>query len=628
MNTGNDLNGDFEVYVNETVTAHDADCLQCEENQPDILNHNIQLNEVESVLADLSNNKSPGLDGITYEFIKNAPNRIISAICSLYNLILHTGDFPKQWCDAIITPIHKKGSKSEVKNYRGISLLCIMGKIFTKVLNNRLTRWADINGKIDESQGAYRTGRSTADHIFSLHAMIQRYLSKRGGRFYVAFIDFSCAFDSVPHTHLWYRLLQDGIHGRIITVIRSLYSCLRSCVKVPEGLTEFFRCTVGTRQGCMISPYLFSLYVNELVRLLDELGCPGMRIDEAFSNVNLLMYADDIALMNDTIGRLQNSIDILSTFCDKYGLKVNMSKTNVIIFRNGGPIRHNEHVFYRGDPILCVTYYKYLGMMFSSRLCWTVALQTLASQADKAIFKIKNTIKTCGGIPITLALDLFDKIVLPILIYGAEIWGTKYAGPIEAVHIKYCKYILRVSSSTSNAAVMGELGRYPLYIHYFCRCVKFWFNIIHNNASEPRLRTSMYNNLKRLDDNGRHTWATEIRYLLYRYGFGHVWLNQGVEDIPLFLELFKQRLLDTSLQNWHSDVMDNRKLETYSTYKIDFCLETYLTIDMYHKHRIEYTRFRCSSHNLAIEKLRPTHDRVDRVCKYTEAHRYTPVQII
>ena len=141
-----------------------------------------------------------------------------------------------------------------------------MGKIFTNVLNNRLTRWADINGKIDESQGAYRTGRYTSDHIFSLHAMIQRYLSKRGGRFYKAFIDFSCAFDSIPHTHLWYRLLQDGIHGRIITVIRSLYSCLRSCVKVPGGLTEFFRCTVGTRQGCMISPFLFALYVNELGR--------------------------------------------------------------------------------------------------------------------------------------------------------------------------------------------------------------------------------------------------------------------------------------------------------------------------------------------------------------------------
>ena len=186
-------------------------------------------------------------------------------------------------------------------------------------------------------------------------------------------------------------------------------------------------------------------------------------------------------------------------------------------------------------------------------------------------------------------------------------------------------YLVWVSSNTSNAAVMGELGRHPLYIHYFCRCIKFLLNIIHNNASAPRLRTSMYKNLKSLDDNGTHTCATQIRYLLYRYGFGHVWLNQGVQDNPI-ISRCKQRLLDTSLQNWHSDVMDNRKLETYSTYKIDFCLETYLTIDMYHKHRIENTRFRCSSHNLAVEKLRPTHDRVDRVCKYCRDHGITVIE--
>ena len=88
-------------------------------------------------------------------------------------------------------------------------------------------------------------------------------------------------------------------------------------------------------------------------------------------------------------------------------------------------------------------------------------------------------------------------------------------------------------------------------------------------------------------------------------------VKPGCGRYPIISRII-QRLLDTSLKNWHSDVMDNRKLETYSTYKIDFCcLETYLTIDMYHNHRIEYTRFRCSSHNLAIEKLRPTHDRVD-----------------
>ena len=135
--------------------------------------------------------------------------------------------------------------------------------------------------------------------------------------------------------HVWYRLLQDGVHGHIITVIRYLYSRLRSCVRVPGGLTEFFTCAIGTRPGCMISPLLFALYVSELVHMFREFHCPGVYIDNDFPTFNMLMYADDIALINDAIGRLQSSIDILSTFCDRYGLKLNMSKNPRITGRKG-----------------------------------------------------------------------------------------------------------------------------------------------------------------------------------------------------------------------------------------------------------------------------------------------------
>ena len=138
-----------------------------------------------------------------------------------------------------------------------------MEKIIHKGIKQPIGLWTEINNKIDDAQGAYRKGRSTIDHIFSLSAIIQKYLSKRGGRFYVAFVDFSAACDSVPHFHLWYRIIKDGIHGRIINVIRSLHSNLKSCLKVPYGLTEYFACVVGTRQGCIISPFL--LYLNELV---------------------------------------------------------------------------------------------------------------------------------------------------------------------------------------------------------------------------------------------------------------------------------------------------------------------------------------------------------------------------
>ena len=142
----------------------------------------------------------------------------------------------------------------------------------------------------------------------------------------------------------------------------------------------------------------------------------------------MLMCAEDIALCNDTVGRLQRSIDILGIFCDKYGfLKVNMSKTNVIVFRNGGILRQNKKINYKGVQITCVTYmyYKYLGIMYSSRLhvCWTRANQTLASQADRAAFAIKSAMKECGEMSVSLALDLFDKII-SLFYYMVQKYGA------------------------------------------------------------------------------------------------------------------------------------------------------------------------------------------------------------
>ena len=362
LNTTNTLDEEFSEIVNETIIAHDTDCLACLNDDPDILNNDIEINEILSVISDLPNGKSPGSDSIVCKFIKYSPVNIITTICSLFNIILETGNFPSQWCEAIISPLHKKGLKHDPTNYRGIFLLCVIGKLFTKVLNNRMVVWAERNNKIDDAQGAYRKRRSTIDHIFTLSAIIQKYLSKRGGRFYIAFV-FLPRLIPYHISHLWYRLIKDGIHGCIINVICSLYSNLKSCLKVPYGLIEYFACVVGTRQGCMISPFLFILYLNELVRLLRDHQCPSIRVDNDFPDFSMLMYADDIALCNDTVARLQRSIDILGIFCDKYGLKDNMSKTNVIVFRNGGILRQNEKFDYKGGQITCATYYRYLGIM-------------------------------------------------------------------------------------------------------------------------------------------------------------------------------------------------------------------------------------------------------------------------
>jgi hypothetical protein len=102
-----------------------------------------------------------------------------------------------------------------------------------------------------------------------------------------------------------------------------------------------------------------------------------------------------------------------------------------------------------------------------------VPLQTLSAQADKAVFTLKRVIKSVGGFPISLSLDLCDKLVSPILLYGSEIWGTQYRESIELVHRKFCKYILSVSYNTSNAAVLGDLGRTALSVLYKIMFVNF-----------------------------------------------------------------------------------------------------------------------------------------------------------
>ena len=127
---------------------------------------------------------------------------------------------------------------------------------------------------------------------------------------------------------------------------------------------------------------------------------------------------------------------------------------------------------------------------------------------------------------------------------------------------------------------------------------------------------SCYLMLKDLDNNGRKTWCTGIKHILYRYGFGHVWLSEGVGQTELFLCEFKQRIEDISIQNWSSDVNSMPKLSSYKMFKSLLEPELYLNVVPWRKHRNSLSRLRCSNHRLAIERLRSSHERQERFCSY------------
>ena len=149
------------------------------------------------------------------------------------------------------------------------------------------------------------------------------------------FVDFAKAFDTVNRDYLIYYLVKSGMHGRVLKLIREVYSTVRATVRTEQGLTDIFECKLGVRQGCMLSPRLFIIFINELEIMLKRSEYRGISMGNAIE-VFLLLYADDIVLVADTVLELQRKIRVLEKFCDKWGMEVNLTKTQVIVFRNGG----------------------------------------------------------------------------------------------------------------------------------------------------------------------------------------------------------------------------------------------------------------------------------------------------
>ena len=215
----------------------------------------------------------------------------------------------------MIKPIYKqKGSCDDPNNYRGITILRCFGKLFTSVINNRLVEYFDENTTIGPEQAGFRAGHSTVDHVFTLHCIIDFFLAKKK-RLYCLFTDYEKAFDRVERAFLWQKLLDSGVDGRILTVIKDMYRKAKSCVKTGNVCSDYFYCYSGVRQGENLSPVLFAIYLNDLQEYMAERseGLPSLRRearglgwereDESLMlKMFMLLYADDTTICSESAG--------------------------------------------------------------------------------------------------------------------------------------------------------------------------------------------------------------------------------------------------------------------------------------------------------------------------------------
>lgn len=569
------------------------------------LDNPIREDEVQEAIRNLKLGKAAGLDNVCTEFLKYAGDVVTPFLTKLYNRLYNAGYFPVSWCTSIVIPLFKKGDADLLDNYRGISLLSVVGKVFTAVLHKRFYEWAEEENKLSFEQAGFRKGYSTVDHIFTLVAVIRNRLnSTRGCKVYAAFIDYRKAFDMVDRDKLWHTLDKMQTSPKLINLLKSMYSSVQSCVRWNGELSECFDCPVGVRQGCLLSPILFSLLISEVADYVRSFGKHGLQLIPGGMELFLLLFADDIVLLSSTPTGLQNQIKNLEKVSKLLGLQVNIEKTKVMVFRKGGPLSNREHWFYDGKQIEVVNKYKYLGFLLTTKLSDISACEEYASKAKGKVVDILKTMWALGNLNSKLFFQLFDAQVKPMLLYASEVWGLLKPNIIEKVHMFACKRLLSVSDKTSNNMVYGETGRYPLFIDASVATIRYWLRLISmpDNRIPKQTMQMLLNKLNANDFRRGNNWVENVKDCLESHGFGNVWANRGIENEAAFLRNLKQKMIDKFKADWFATLCGSDRFSIYRLFKFDFGLEPYLNNVTVKRFRDALIRFRLGINDLGINK--------------------------
>ena len=244
----------FSKLQNELAdTTDDETETFCADNDFDLtdtifdeLDQPISILEVKFAIHSLKRNKAYAGDQLINEYFIETCDILSSHLVDVFNSILDAGYFPDSWSEGFIVPILKKNDPKNVNNYRGITLISTFSKIFTSILNKRLSNWAESNNVLSDAQFGFRKGRSTVDAIFVLNGIVQKFLNENK-RLYCAFVDLKKAFDNVYLNGLWFKLHKLGIRGKMLRIIKDVYNKVKCCVKGCNSYSDFFNLCRGSK---------------------------------------------------------------------------------------------------------------------------------------------------------------------------------------------------------------------------------------------------------------------------------------------------------------------------------------------------------------------------------------------
>ena len=414
----------------------DPSILTCQESSNDD-DYPILREEVETAIRSLKNGKAAGVDNVPAELIKNGGETVTDILLKICNKIWQTGEWPTPWTQSLIITLPKKGNLQQCQNYRTISLISHASKVMLKVILNRLKPQAE--EIIAEEQAGFRSERSTTEQIFNLRVLCEKY-SQHQQDIYHVFIDFKKAFDRVWHEALWATMKKYNMGKKLIDTISQLYSNASSAVLVEGTVGDWFHTSVGVRQGCLLSPTLFNIFLEQIMTDALEDHCGTVSIGGR--TITNLRFADDIDGLAGDEEELANLVNRLDETSSRYGMEISAEKTKLMT-NSTKPME--KKITVSGQELETVTQFKYLGAIISEQGSKTEVMAR-AAQTATALAKLKPIWRD-KNIALTSKLKLLHALVLSIFLYACESWTltAELQKKIQAVEMRCFRRVLGIS---------------------------------------------------------------------------------------------------------------------------------------------------------------------------------------
>ena len=446
------------------IPLEDEQQVNNDEKGPDIIR-----SEIHEAIRYMKKKKSPGADGIPAELIKALSGIAAKELENISMKMYEDGEWPEEFCESVILPMKKKPNALECKEYRTLSLVCHSSKIMLRILARRLERIAE--GYISPNQFGFRKEKGTREAIGILKSICERSL-EFGNNVYTCFVDLEKAFDRVDWKLLLDTLTEIGVDWRDRRMIRNLYLKQTATVRIQGSTSRKLTIGQGVRQGCPLSPLLFSIYQERMMREAMDGIHEGITVGG--NTIAEIRFADDQAIIADSEEGLQRIMNTLDKTAEKYNMKINLNKTKVMKISKQGT--GNLDIQIRGKRLEQVQRFRYLGSIIQAdggngeEIKARLAMGRLAFQKRKELLS--------KGLETKIKNRIIKSFVWSIAVYACETWTLKENDRkrIEAFEM----WIWRRSQSISwrdritNEEVLNRVGEDRQLLKNIKRRKKTW----------------------------------------------------------------------------------------------------------------------------------------------------------